>query len=70
MRRQFYFFGVAYCLKCADYGAELYFWINNEWFLVTLCDTIIIIFTDVIPIMYVACVHNSTFQSVIYAKLE
>ena len=26
MKRQFYFFGFAYMLKCIDFGVEIYFW--------------------------------------------
>ena len=58
MKRQFYFFGFAYMLKCIDFAFELYYWSHNDWFTVTLLDTFVMIFTDVIPITYVACVHN------------
>lgn len=70
MKRQFYFFGFAYLLKSIDFGVELYFWKQNQWFYVTLLDSIVMIFTDVIPITYVACVHNTTFKAILYAKLE
>lgn len=70
MKRQFYFFGFAYMLKCVDFGLELYFWKDKDWFTVTLLDAVVMIFTDVIPITYVACVHNNTFKDIIYAKLE
>ena len=58
MKRQFYFFGFAYMLKTIDFALELYYWNNSDWFTVTLLDAVVMIFTDVIPITYVACVHN------------
>ena len=57
-------------LKCIDFGLELYFWKEEDWFTVTLLDAVVTIFADVIPITYVACVHNTTFKDIIYAKLE
>ena len=71
MTAQFYFFGTAYLLKSIIFGLEIWLWNQTppEWFAVILCDAILIIFSDVLPITYITCVHNSTFSNMKYAKL-
>ena len=70
MRFQFYFFGLAYLLKCACYAIEINIWNEVNWFYVLLLNSVLLILCDVIPIVYIACVHNHTFKEMQYNKLQ
>ena len=68
MKFQFYFFGFAYFLKSTAFGVELYFWTDTDkWFYVLLCNALLIIFVDIIPIIYITVVHNDTFKEMEYS---
>ena len=70
MRYQFYFFGLAYLCKSVTFAVETYIWTESKWFDVLLINAILLILCDVIPVIYIACVHNHTFKEMQYSRLH
>ena len=71
MRLQFFFFGFGYVCRGVAYGVMAYLWAHftesddqNYLFIIYMITAGNIIVADALPILFIACVHNSTFRDI------
>ena len=71
MRLQFFFFGFGYVCRGVGYGVMAYLWAHfkesedsNYLFIIYMITAGNIIVADALPILFIVCVHNSTFRDI------